>query len=146
MLRDLTVNGTETILLGDFNFDYSTPNPATKNFRQITSLFHLKQIITEPTRITDRSRTLIDLFPTSRPELYLSGVIPVGFPDHCAIFGVRKLHIVKLQPPRFVDIRNYKNFDPKLFRNDLSHIPWNILELNETTDGAWNSFKTCFSQ
>ena len=70
ILSNFTTNETETILLGDFNFNYMAPNSATKNFKHLTNLYQLKQLITKPTRITEDSRTLIDLFLTSRPELY----------------------------------------------------------------------------
>ena len=147
MLDKLTTNETETILLGEFNFNYIAPNTATMKFKRLTNLFHLKQLITEPTRITENSRSLIDLFLTSRPELYVSSVTPIGFSDHCAIAGFRKLHRIKLPPPRFVDVRNYKNYDPTLFKTDLHYVPWDILELANSSgapDEEWNSFKDMF--
>ena len=120
------------------------PNSATKNFKRLTNLYQLKQLITKPTRITEDSRTLINLFLTSRPELYETSVIPVGYSDHCAIVGIRKLHRVKPPPPRLVDIRNYKNYDTALFKDDLQHVPWDIPEQDkafETPNEVWNSFK-----
>ena len=123
------------------------PNSAKKNFKRLTNLYQLKQLITKPTRITEDSRTLIDLFLTSRPELYETSVIPVGYSDHCAIVGIRKLHRVKPLPPRLVDIRNYKNYDTALFKDDLQHVPWDIPEQDkafETPDEVWNSFKDHF--
>ena len=111
-------------------------------------LFHLnicsKQTITEPTRITEETRTLIDLFLTSRPELYTCGVIPIGFSDHCAIFGVRKLHNIKRPPPKIIQSRNYKNYDPAFFSDDLNKIPWDILEMESTSNEAWIVFKDLF--
>jgi len=65
MLNNHVNEGFETVLLGDFNFDYTSPNAATKHFQRIANLFNLKQLITDPTRITQNSRTLIDLFFTS---------------------------------------------------------------------------------
>ena len=124
---------------------YIAANTAT--MKRLTNLFHLKQLITEPTRITENSRSLIDLFLTSRPELYVSIVIPIGFSDHCAIAGFRKLNRIKLPPPRFVDVRNYKNCDPTLFKTDLHYVPWDILELANSSgapDEEWNSCKDMF--
>ena len=147
ILSNFTTNETETILLGDFNFNYMAPNSATKNFKRLTNLYQLKQLITKPTRITEDSRTLIDLFLTSRPELYETSVIPVGYSDHCAIVGIRKLHRVKPPPPRLVDIRNYKNYDTALFKDDLQHVPWDIPEQDkafETPDEVRNSFRDHF--
>ena len=117
------------------------PTSATKHFQQKTKSFHLKQTITKPTRITEETRTLIDLFLTSRPELYTCGVIPVGFSDHCAIFGVRKLHNIKRPPPKIIQSRNYKNYDRAFFCDDLNKIPWDILEMEPTSNEAWIVFK-----
>lgn len=72
--------------------------------------------------ITQHSRTIIDLFFTTRPELYCPTAILVGFSDHCAIFEIRKLHRIKLLPPQTVKARNYKHYDPEIFRADLNHV------------------------
>ena len=104
----------------------------------------MKQLITDPTRITPNSRTLIDLFFTSKPELYVSGVLPIGFSDDSAIFVIRKLHRISLPPPRIVEARNYKHYDPALFCEDVNSIPWDILELDQTPNDAWQSFKDLF--
>ena len=111
ILTDVLRNDGEIVLIGDFNLNYLNPTSATKHFQQTTKSFHLKQTITKPTRITEETRTLIDLFLTSRPELYTCGVIAIGFSDHCAIFGVRNLHNIKRPPPKIIQSRNYKNYD-----------------------------------
>lgn len=132
MLNRRTNESIETVLLGDFNFDYISPNATTKHFQRTMNLLNLKQLINEPTRITQTSRTLIDLIFTTRPELYVSGVLPTGFSDHSAIFGIRKLHRVPLPPPRMIEIRNYKHYDPALFCDDLKislGIFWNLNKL-----------------
>ena len=94
--------------------------------------------------MTQHSKTLIDLFFTSRPELYSSGVIQIGFSDHLAIFGVRKLHRIKSIPPKIVEARKYKNYDSKLFTTDLSYVPWGKLEMELNPEEAWNSCKDLF--
>ena len=65
--------GTEIILMGDFNVDFTKTTSETKNLQRITKSLSLKQLIKGFTRITQHSRTLIDLFFTSRPELYSTG-------------------------------------------------------------------------
>ena len=69
MLTNHSTDDKETILSRDFNFDISLNSsglqPRAKNFSRMTRVFHLKQIITEYTRITEHSRTLIDLFFTT---------------------------------------------------------------------------------
>ena len=136
-------NAYKVILLGDFNIDFSkNSQPSTKNLMRISKELNLKQIIRGFTRITQSSRTLIDLFFTSRPELYSLEVIPIGFSDHCAISATRKLHRTKLLP-KVIEARNYKNYDPLLFKNDLKNVPLEVIEL-ETPDDCWNAFKDLF--
>jgi len=83
ILLNYSKDENETILLGDFNFDFaSSPSgyqQKAKTFLHITRAFNLTQIICEYTKITEHSRTLIDLFFSTRPELYCSGVVPVVF-------------------------------------------------------------------
>ena len=138
----------ETILLCDFNFDFALPlsgyQQKPRNFLHITTVFNLTQIICEYMRITEHSRTFIDFFFSTRPEVYCSSVVPVGFPYHWAIFGIRKLNRLKLPRPKTVKARNYKNYDPDLFRADLNRIPWDIIELESNPDNVWNSFKDLF--
>ena len=115
----------------------SHQNTTTKRFQRTMNLFNLKQLINQPTRITQTSKSTM-------PELYVSGVLPIGFSDHLAIFGIRKLRRVPLPPPRLIEIRNYKHYDPALFCDDLKNITWDILELEQTPDEAWLSFKDLF--
>ena len=98
----------------------------------ITRVFNLTQIICEWTRITEHSRTFIDFFFSTRPEVYCSSVVPVGFPYHWAIFRIRKLNRLKLPRPKTVKARNYNNYDPDLFRADLIVSHGISLNLNQT--------------
>ena len=104
MLTVVADTEKEIVITRDMNFDLKQSNkPAsTKRFINMTKEFSLRQIIDNFTRITEHSKTLIDLFFTSRPDLYVSGVIPVGFSDHSAIFAVRKLHRLKPPPLRVI--------------------------------------------
>ena len=43
---------------------------------------------------------------------------------------------LKSPPPKTVKARNYKSFDPELFRADLSRVPWDIIELESDPDNA----------
>ena len=56
----------EVIILGDFNIDHN--KKGNRDFKSLINIFWLKQVITEPTRTTETSSTLIDLITTSRPE------------------------------------------------------------------------------
>ena len=84
---------------------------------------------------------MIDLFFTSRPDLYVSGVIPVGFSDHSAIFAVRKLHRLKPPPPRVIDARNFKRFNRDTFIEDLNKVPSSFINSFADVKDSWDSFK-----
>ena len=71
------------------------PNHTTKTLKGILETYQLSQLITEATRITTSSCTLIDHYITSMPgEIVQSGVIPTGISDHSLIFGIRKINPV----------------------------------------------------
>ena len=78
--------------------------------------YNFTQLIKEPTRITDTSRTMIDL-----------------------VFANNEHHIVKSgittkAKPRILEYRSYKNFNPTLFNDDLRNIPWHIVENEDNVD------------
>ena len=59
----------ECYILGDFNTDVLAQRNVLKNdFENVLRIFDLKQVITEPTRITYTSETAIDLICTSDVE------------------------------------------------------------------------------
>ena len=51
---------------------------------------------------------------------------------------------MKRPPPKIIETRNYKHYNPASFRDDQKHIPWEIIELDETPEGSWNTFKDLF--
>ena len=61
MIDDATCENKEILLTGDLNCDYLDP----KNHRDIKGILErncLKQLIKQPTRITEHSKTLIVIF------------------------------------------------------------------------------------
>ncbi len=58
----------EIIIMGDFNCNVMTSNPLSSNLLSVTDGHQLTQIISGPTRITNHSKTLIDLCFTSSPN------------------------------------------------------------------------------
>ena len=84
-------------ILGDLNCNILTDtiNQPTKKLREMLETYQLSQLITEPTRVTANSCTLIDHYITSTPEkIVRSGVIHTGISDHNIIYGVRQVNPV----------------------------------------------------
>ncbi|CAB3986328.1 Hypothetical predicted protein, partial [Paramuricea clavata] len=147
MLDNVSDLQKEVILIGDFNFDLkrSRKSAACKCFVDMSKEFGLKQIICDYTRVTQHSKSLIDLFLTSRPDLYITGVMPVGFSDHSVIYAVRKLHRLKPPSSRIINTRNYKCYNQIAFVEDLNKVPWSQIDITGDIEDSWDAFKNLFN-
>ena len=96
LIARLDLTNLEFFLLGDVNADIASTNN-DNNVRQranIADIYSLRQLISEPTRITDKSATLIDLIFTNCPErVVCSGVVHISISDHSLVYVFRKLSI-----------------------------------------------------
>ena len=96
LIARLDLKNLEFFLLGDMNADMASNNN-DNNVRQLTNngdIYGLRQLISEPTRITDKSATLTDLIFTNCPERVLcSGVAHISISDHNLVYAFRKLSI-----------------------------------------------------
>ena len=83
-IKMLDYETKEIYMLGDFNCDLlaSRSHRATTMLNSISEIYQLEQLITEPTRCTINSNTLIDLIFTNSPNrVVASGVIHLGISD-----------------------------------------------------------------
>ena len=80
-------------ILGDLNCNMLDGNdPACQSLTKFCSSFNISQLIKQPTRVTENSKTLIDVFLTSTPNLVAeTKVIPVSISDHDLVFASLKL-------------------------------------------------------
>ena len=95
----------------------------------------MKQLITQPTRVTETSKSLIDVIFTSNPAIIVdSGIVETHISDYFLVFAALNLRMPK-PPAAYVVARSYKYYDPQSFLSDLNKIPWyeNILpdDVNE---------------
>ena len=76
------MDSKEVILLGDLNVDYLKP----RDNKDIKALFlqnGFTQIISEPTRVTEESKSLIDVIATTNPgNIARFDVIAKSLSDH----------------------------------------------------------------
>ena len=137
----------ELYLMGDFNRDLL--NVQIKNaWTDYMEPFGLTQLLSEATRVTNDTRTLIDHIYSNCPENVNSLNIPnVGLSDHFPIFLTRKMHV---QPPKTnhytISYRSFKNFDEAAFIEDLQFVPWDTVKLFEDTDDVMEAWLDLFSQ
>ena len=111
-------------------------------------LYQLTQVIDDPTRITECTKSLIDVCITSSPEKVISsGVIHLGISDHSLIYAIRKLNYVpKTGSRNQIEYRNFKHFNAQSFLNDLYILPWSELDNKQNVDEMWECWKSLFIQ
>ena len=107
-------------------------------------VYQFIQLIKEPTRIVERSSTLLDLaFTTDQGKISDSGVLECSISDHSLVYIIRKA-----RPPRgpikTIKCRSYKNYSAPNFVRDLHSASWDVINTSLTVDEAWTSFKDIF--
>jgi len=146
-IRDMDLENKETILIGDFNCDWSRLNKNvtshTARMATLASTYQFEQMIKEPTRITATSRTLIDLAFCNKPELItMTGVDHLGISDHSLIYVCRKISISRNEP-KIIRSRQFKHYDKNSFLTELRAILQHMTNDNNP-DVLWEDFKTKF--
>ena len=120
----------EIYILGDLNCNFLS-NPLEYHTSQLMDVlisFQMNQVLTEPTRVTHTSKTLIDVVITnSKERLNHTGAYPLSISDHYLIYAIRKIGIPRGRP-RFVEARNFKHFDESKFKMDLINAPWPCID------------------
>ena len=118
----------EYYLMGDLNCDVTSAHfdSNTSLLCEISDVYGLQQLITEPTRITESSSSLIDVIISNCVNrVVCSGVFHIGISDHSLIYVYRKLS------PEFASkghstktYRNFSNFNRENIRSDISRQGW----------------------
>ena len=118
----------EVIIMGDFNVNWEDRS-IRKNLKQITDGLDLSQLIKGPTRITQSTRTQIDLVFSNRPERTSKTYNMItGLSDHNLTLVVRKLTKKRFSSStkEHESIRIPKNMQES-FKNTIHSFNWNDL-------------------
>ena len=95
ILSFLDKNEKGVILLGDTNCDFNAKegialDSNAKHLTNIYELFTFQQLITEPTRVTGNSSSILDHIATTSPRnIVKAGVTQISLSDHFIVFCVR---------------------------------------------------------
>ena len=94
-------------------FDMMKQNLTLNQLRGPGIVYGLEQLISEPTRITPTSSTLIDLIYTNcSDKIVCSGVCHIGISDHSMVYVYRKLAQNGISNGHnSITYRNFRNFD-----------------------------------
>ena len=118
-------------------------NSNTNRLYEISDLFGLRQLITEPSRRRESSSTLIDLIFTNYADsIVCSGVSHVGISDHSLIYVYRKLSpAFPSKEHSTISYRNFKNFNRESFHNDIDQQGWTCNGFDDP-NVLWADWKT----
>ena len=113
----------------------------------LIQLFDLLQIITEPTRVTHSTSTIIDHVYTTKPENIVECFVPhYAISDHYPVCLTRK---VNYKFPKVEHItstyRCFKKFNENAFQSDLANALQNFELNHQSVDDDFNALHTIVS-
>ena len=116
--------GKSVLVVGDLNCDLLTSSYESRALNDFCSSLNMRQLITEPTRVTPTSESLIDVIMTSNSALATdSGVVETHISAHYLVYAVLNFKAPK-PLPNYVISRGYENYDSESFVNDLAQVLW----------------------
>ena len=131
----------DIVLTGDLNCDLLSNNPRGEALLSFCATVNATQLIDKPTRVTENSRSLLDVILVSDPVLVKSsGVLEITISDHFLVYVVINLRSPK-QAPTYIVTRTFRNYKADQFANDIAHIPWDTMNLiDESVDNSLDAF------
>jgi exonuclease III len=148
-IESILSSNNELLVLGDINIDLR--NPEHKDYNKLIALLTdnmLSQIINQYTRITSKTKTLIDHIYVSHNENILSsGTVNTGLSDHNLIYAVRSFRGYNMSNSEHKNLkfRCLKHLDVNNLISDLSSAPWSTMEVFTDVNDAWDIFKRIFT-
>ena len=138
LLEKLSFENKNITLLGDFNINLLNHDQdnLTSEFINLITTGSLLPTITKPTRVTSRSKTLIDnIFINDTSDNLVSGNITTSISDHMAQF-LLKTTTYPAMPKKspLVYKRNYKNFSKEHFLLDILEVNWDAHLFSQHND------------
>lgn len=132
------------IVLGDFNIDLKKPQP---RWETISLSLGLKQFITEPTRVTPTSQTLLDHVYSNTPSLVKSASLSnLSISDHSPICCTVQTRMPKERKHAHTPItfRSFKRFNLDYFLHDISLAPFQEVLNHSDPDEALSIWYNIF--
>ena len=108
--------------------------------------YNLTNVIKKPTRITEKTSTIIDLIITSdTSKIITSGCYDTGISDHNIVYSVINLKRKKSKPV-IKEVCNYKKIDIDALRTDFEQAPWYICSSFEDIDDIKWTWETLYKE
>jgi hypothetical protein len=114
--------------VGDLNIDQTKYN----DLHIIIKKSGMKQLIKDPTRITQTTKSIIDviIINSLKSDTLTSGVMRCGLSDHDVVYTVRKKHKQLKKNIEVREIRNFKNINTEEVVKMIKEAPWWTMHLS----------------
>ena len=148
LVNKVDAGNWEFFLLGDLKVDLmvDTTSANAVKLKYVYDIYGLDQLITEPTRITLSSRSLIDLCITNTPtKVAKSGVVHIAISDHALIYMTYKVQHERAGTI-IIKTRQMKNFHKASFLRDLQEKAWSDVETQNNPNDMWSMWKDMLMQ
>jgi hypothetical protein len=104
-------------------------------------MYGLKQIINQPTRITENSTTLLDhILTNSKDRISQHGIINTGLSDHQLIYCTRKITREKFYEHRDIQIRSLINYTQEIYIQALKDVNFPDYSQYDDPNKAYDDF------
>ena len=148
MVEKAVAEKAPVVIMGDFNCDMLLNDSKCVKLEDMTSDYGLVQMVREPTRVTQTSRTQIDLmFTTDDIGAVLDrvGCLELGLSDHSLIYGVvtgcgkRGVNTMTL-------VHCFSKCNLERLVAELDAAPWHdgVMEALDDMDSKWDYWKMLF--
>ena len=144
-LESIAAMNYPILIIGDFNIDLSRNSAASTEYHDIMSSFLLKQLIDQPTRVTETSATLIDHIWTSNEELVNYCTLLPGLSDHHICSAGMKLYTKNKKLDEFTT-RSFRGLNKEHFHSDLQEVDWAFIDELEDINLIWEQWHSNFLQ
>ena len=133
------VSRSEIWILGDFNMNYLIRNNLEiMNINKFLKEYNLIQLITLPTRLTNRGGSCIDWIITNSQYVDKGGVLNDLLSDHYPIYVVRKKpreKVIKV----WKNVRNFNGYDKDMFNTLFLQIDWETFFACDDPNVLWST-------
>lgn len=130
--------GSELFMIGDLNIDYLNQHTkAVRGLRVLEREFGLKQLVSEPTRITSKTSTLLDHIYTNSDRITGSGVLESFISDHCPVYTLIKKKRVIHEKVSFT-YRQMRLFSVEKLEEALTALNWDEYYMITDPSECWD--------
>ena len=145
--ENVLAKNKEIVILGDLNINYIFDENLCENQAHfIETLLCCKQLIVEPTRVTQSSQSVIDHIYTTMPHNHLDhGILKYTLSDHYFLFTTLKCRR-QASPPKRIHKKDYNGININDFIRDLMDIGLysGVIDAKSTSD-AWRDWSNAFN-